>query len=272
MSGALVLPMIGAAAGSWSLAGLATVGSVVLPGRRQFLDRLSTALLIAGAVVLAVLLGGLWVYLDRAPMRTLGETRLWYAFLLPVIGLLIEWRLKTRALRIPMIAFGVLFLSINLLRPDYLDKTLMPALQSGWFVPHVVVYMVAYAALGLSCGVAVWALGSCWWQGREPQNSDAHLPILLMRLGLPFLTFGLLFGAIWAKEAWGHYWTWDPKETWAFLSWAVYLAALHLIHDREFTPKRILWILALGFLVVLGCWFLVNYLPAAQVSVHTYAM
>ncbi len=268
---ALVLSVIGAAAGSWTLAGAATAGAFVLPARRELLDRLSTILLIAGAALLGILLAALWVHLDRAPMRTLGETRLWYAFLLPVIGLFVEWRLKTRALRLPMIFFGVLFLSINLLRPDYLDKTLMPALQSPWFVPHVVVYMVSYAALGLSCGVAVWVLAGCWWKGTRPTDADAFLPILLMRLGLPFLTFGLLFGALWAKEAWGHYWTWDPKETWAFLTWAVYLSALHLIHDKEFTPARILWILALGFLVVLGCWFLVNYLPAAQVSVHTYA-
>ena len=89
-------------------------------------------------------------------------------------------------------------------------------------------------------------------------------------MGFSFLTFGLLFGALWAKEAWGHYWTWDPKETWAFITWLFYLLYIHL--RLQYSKKHALafWILALAFVVLLICWFGVNYLPSAQNSVHTY--
>lgn len=57
----------------------------------------------------------------------------------------------------------------------------------------------------------------------------------LVYIGTAFLTLGLLFGALWAKEAWGHYWTWDPKETWAFLTWIGYILYIHyrFYHPRE---------------------------------------
>jgi ABC-type transport system involved in cytochrome c biogenesis permease subunit len=82
---------------------------------------------------------------------------------------------------------------------------------------------------------------------------------------------GLLFGALWAKEAWGHYWTWDPKETWAFLTWAVYLIYIHARIKNSIKTHQATWILALAFAVLLVAWFGVNYLPSAVNSVHTYS-
>lgn len=227
--------------------------------------------LYGGVLVMGALIIVLWVMLGRPPMRTLGETRLWYAFLLPLIGVILEIRLKTVVLRLPMLFFGLLFLAINLMKPDGLDRTLMPALQSPWFVPHVVVYMIAYSALGLSCGAALWNLVRCWFEKKVISPKEVYLPQLLMRLGLPFLTLGLVFGALWAREAWGHYWTWDPKETWAFITWAAYVAVLHLEERYLLSPKRHLILLSSAFLLVLGCWFLMNSLPAAQTSVHSYS-
>lgn len=92
----------------------------------------------------------------------------------------------------------------------------------------------------------------------------------LALLGFVLLTFGLIFGALWAKEAWGHYWTWDPKETWAFISWLAYLGYLHLVACKT-DPRKLQWYLGLAFFVLLVCWFGVNYLPSAQNSVHTYS-
>jgi ABC-type transport system involved in cytochrome c biogenesis permease subunit len=165
---------------------------------------------------------------------------------------------------------GALFASINLRHPEYMDKTLMPALQSPWFVPHVVVYMLAYSALGLSCGVAAWNWGKRCLRKEAVGLEDVELPHRLVLVGLPLLTCGLLFGAFWAKEAWGHYWTWDPKETWAFLTWSAYLVYLHIRLRHALQPKLNLSLLVVGFLVMMVCWFGVNYLPVAQESVHTY--
>ena len=79
-----------------------------------------------------------------------------------------------------------------------------------------------------------------------------------------------VIGAIWAKEAWGHYWTWDPKETWALLTWLCYLIYIHIRFQHRQSIKTPLWFLAGSFVVLLLCWFGVNYIPAAQTSIHTY--
>lgn len=254
----------------WSAAAGATAFELSRRTPSPWLSRASRLLVLAGVLSLGVVLGWLWQTLGRPPLRTLGETRLWYAALLPAIGLLIEWRLGLPQMRIPMVSFGALFVGICLGNPETLDRTLMPALQSGWFVPHVTVYMIAYAALGLGCGAALWALGARALRRETPRAEDLDLPLLLVRIGLPFLTFGLLFGALWAKEAWGHYWTWDPKETWAFMTWACYVAILHAAPAGRLAAGRHLALIGGSFAVVLACWFLLNHLPAANLSVHTY--
>lgn len=205
----------------------------------------------------------LWQELDRPPMRTLGETRLWYALFLPIIGTVFYIRWKYVWILFYTILMAFLFLTLNYFNPDMYSQTLMPALQSPWFVPHVIVYLFSYAALGVSCIVAIKEL-------IQPSERSLQMADNLVYIGTAFLTLGLLFGALWAKEAWGHYWTWDPKETWAFLTWTGYILYIHyrFYHPRE--DKKAMYLLASAFVVLLICWFGVNYLPTAQNSVHTY--
>lgn len=243
----------------WLVAGIAAVRAIRRPGRSDGCYRWLTGL---GCLLVVTLLGWLWLALDRPPLRTLGETRIWYAGLSVVAGSLVAWRLSTTALRLPMLTMGILFLSLNLVFPQALDKTLMPALRSPLFVPHVVVYLLSYAVLGISGGMALWR-----FIRRHP---DPDLPFRLVHAGLPLLTLGLCLGAIWAKEAWGHYWAWDPKETWALLTWIAYVALIHGERGLRERPRLALGIIAGCFVVVLMCWFLVNHLPSTAVSVHTY--
>ncbi len=205
----------------------------------------------------------LWQELDRPPMRTLGETRLWYALFLPIIGTVFYIRWKYVWILFYTILMAFLFLTLNYFNPDMYSQTLMPALQSPWFVPHVIVYLFSYAALGVSCIVAIKEL-------IQPSERSLQMADNLVYIGTAFLTLGLLFGALWAKEAWGHYWTWDPKETWAFLTWIGYILYIHyrFYHPRE--DKKAMYLLASAFVILLICWFGVNYLPTAQNSVHTY--
>lgn len=268
----LIPSALWATAGLWSAGALLGAGEWRGGAAAPAFARASRLLALAGLVILAVLIAALWTNLGRAPLRTLGETRLWYALLLPAIALTLEWHLKTTALRLPMLVLGLVFVSINIARPDALDRTLMPALRSTWFVPHVVVYISAYACLGLAFAFSSATLLRHAVRRTTPAPGDVALPALLARIGVPFLTLGLLFGALWAKEAWGHYWTWDPKETWAFLTWGAYLGILHGATPARLSPRATLGLYTAAFAVVLGCWFLVNYLPAAHVSVHTYAM
>jgi cytochrome c-type biogenesis protein CcsB len=232
--------------------------------------KIGQVLLIAGIAALVTLLINLWIQLERPPLRTLGETRLWYSTFLAIVGIIFYWRWKYYWFVSYCFFMAGLFLILNIYFPENFNKALMPALHSPWFVPHVIVYIVAYALLGAS---SIVALKQIYDNFKDKSNNYPLIKLAdnLVYIGFAFLTLGLLFGALWAKEAWGHYWTWDPKETWAFLTWAVYLVYIHARIRNSLREKVALWILAFGFVVLLMCWFGVNYLPSASNSVHTYS-
>lgn len=221
-----------------------------------------------GLGIFLVFILGMWVSLERPPMRTMGETRLWYSFFLPLAGLITYARWKYKwILTFSFILAGV-FICINLFRPEIHNKTLMPALQSPWFAPHVIVYMFAYALLGAAAVMAIYLL---WIKKLAADRREMELTDNLVYIGLAFMTLGMLFGALWAKEAWGHYWSWDPKETWAAATWLAYLAYIHFRCHRPLLWRRALFLLLVSFLLLQMCWYGINYLPSAQgVSVHTY--
>jgi len=228
-----------------------------------------TALLL-GWLQIAGYIAWLWVVLQRPPLRTQGETLLWCTLFLPAIGFLSDWLWRTKTVIIPTVIFAMGFLIATLLMPGSLDKSLAPALRSPWFAPHVIVYMISYAMMAVAAAVAGWLLIFSYYSNLDLPKS-VEIVRRLVYFGFPFLTMGMIFGALWAKVAWGHYWSWDPKETWAFLTWAMYLAYIHLDRLTNLPPRRHLAMVMVALLVVLGCWFGVNSLPSAQMSVHTYA-
>jgi len=252
-----------------SILWLAGYAAMYVPSKTKVNQIAGNILVFSGIAVLALFITLLWISLDRPPLRTLGETRLWYSFFLPVIGVITWLRWKYKWFLGYSIGLAILFLIINYMKPEIHDKTLMPALQSPWFVPHVIVYIFAYAILAASSLVGLKGLYEVYF--KEYNVKTLQLGDNLVYVGFAFLTFGLIFGALWAKVAWGSYWTWDPKETWAFLTWAGYLIFMHF---RHFQPKRVkapLWTLSLAFIILLICWFGINYLPSAQNSVHVYS-
>lgn len=210
----------------------------------------------------------MWITLERPPLRTMGETCLWYSFFLPLAGIIVYSRWQYKWILGFSTLLAAVFVCINLFRPEIHSKTLMPALQSPWFAPHVIVYMMAYALLGAAVVMSVYLL-FC----KKEAGTDREMEITdnLVYVGLSFMTLGMLMGAIWAKEAWGHYWAWDPKETWAAITWLSYLV---YIHYRLYRPRSIrpsLWLIIIAFCLLQMCWWGINYLPSAQgMSVHTY--
>ena len=210
----------------------------------------------------------MWITLERPPLRTMGETRLWYSFFLPLAGIIVfsRWRYKW------ILSFSTLlatvFVCVNIFKPEIHSKTLMPALQSPWFAPHVIVYMMAYALLGAAVVMSVYLL---FFKKGTDTNKEMEITDNLTYVGLSFMTLGMLMGALWAKEAWGHYWSWDPKETWAAITWLAYLV---YVHYRQYRPRIVrpaLWVLIIAFILLQMCWWGINYLPSAQgMSVHTY--
>jgi len=225
---------------------------------------------VLGLLVFFSFILSMWISLERPPLRTMGETRLWYSFFLPLAGLIVYSRWKYKWILTFSTILSLVFICVNLFKPEIHDKTLMPALQSPWFAPHVIVYMFAYAVLGAATLMAFYLLFI-----KKTPMADEEMDITdnLVYVGLAFLTIGMLFGALWAKEAWGHYWSWDPKETWAAITWLAYLV---YIHYRQLPRQRVRlahWMLIISFLLLQMCWWGINYLPSAQqTSVHTYSM
>jgi len=142
------------------------------------------------------------------------------------------------------------------------DWSLNPALDSPFFVPHVMSYCFSYALCGVAflMGIAFFFLG-------EKRDRCLEAIHALIRLAVPFMTLGLCLGALWAEQAWGIYWSWDAKETFSLVTWLIYLGFLHLRKQKH--NKTLANILQmLGFIALLGTFFGVNLLT----SVHAYAI
>ena len=176
-----------------------------------------------------------------------------------LMTLMVLWRRLKKATGKALWAYFALVVFASLFAYFFFDsyntKTLVPALQSPWFAPHVFVYIFAYTLLGVAVVIA-------WWKLADD----------LVYVSLAFLTIGMLFGALWAKEAWGHYWSWDPKETWAAITWLAYLVYIHYRQIPRHRERLALWMLIGSFVLLQMCWWGINYLPSAQgSSVHTYS-
>ena len=224
---------------------------------------------VAGLVVFFSFILSMWISLERPPLRTMGETRLWYSFFLPLVGLMVYSRWKYKWILSFSTLLALVFICVNLFKPEIHSKTLMPALQSPWFAPHVIVYMFAYAVLGASTVMAIYLL---FFKKQAATGEEMEITDNLVYVGLAFMTVGMLFGALWAKEAWGHYWGWDPKETWAAITWFAYLVYIHYRQLPKHNPRLALWVLIVAFVLLQMCWWGINYLPSAQAtSVHTYS-
>ena len=160
------------------------------------------------------------------------------------------------------VVIAVCFFCVHHFMPILHSDTLVPALQSPWFKPHIIAYMLAYTLMGTAAVVALYLL---FFKKAITVSS-------IVGVGLAFLTIGMLFGALWAKEAWGHYWSWDPKETWAAITWFAYLVYVHYRLIPTHRRKVSLLLLLVSFMLLQMCWWGINYLPSAQgSSVHVYS-
>ena len=174
-----------------------------------------------------------------------------------------RWRMK-RLLPIGVLLVVALAIVSHLI--PVFRSNLVPALQSPWFYPHILVYIVCYSLMGVAAVIAIYGLI------RRPLPSYiSPLTSSIVYIGLIFMTFGMMFGAFWAKEAWGHYWSWDPKETWAAITWLSYLVYVHYRLLPRHKERLALCMLIISFALLQMCWWGINYLPSAQgSSVHTY--
>lgn len=169
---------------------------------------------------------------------------------------------KSRLVLPATLLLAFVFALISLARIEF--GTLMPALRSLWFVPHLIIYMLAYSILAISLVLGVVFLM------RKGDGKFGQLSFSLLNTASSLLVLGMLCGAVWAKMAWGDYWTWDSKECWAAATWLLTLLAIHLPHPLGKNRKLMVVMILLSFLAIQVTWYGVNYLPASQKSLHTY--
>ena len=193
-----------------------------------------------------------------------------YLMLAGALGLVFArtGRRSKKSLLVSVVLMLLAAVFVYLFTPLIRVKMLMPALQSPWFAPHVIVYMFAYALMTAATLMALYVLV---FRRNKSVEKEMNVTDNLVYAGFAFLTFGMLFGALWAKEAWGHYWGWDPKETWAAITWLCYLLYIHFRLIRPQDGKTACRILLVAFVCLITCWWGVNYLPSARgLSDHTY--
>jgi cytochrome c-type biogenesis protein CcsB len=153
-------------------------------------------------------------------------------------------------------------------------RNLMPALRSGWLGFHVSTAIIAYGSFGVSFVLGIIFLLRD--KLREHGFLDQHIPdrqkldlieYRSVALGMLFLTFTIITGAIWAERAWGSYWSWDPKETWSLITWLIYAVYLHLRIRRGYKGKSAAVFAVVGFVCVLFTYIGVNTLIP---GIHSY--
>ena len=163
------------------------------------------------------------------------------------------------------VVFGVAWMFV----PKESPQSLQPVLNSPLLALHVLMVVVGYACILLACLTSAQALCRKQEADREASNTLVDRIHLLLYLSVSFLGAGILLGAVWANLSWGTYWSWDPKETWALITWMLYALPLHTHSVPRFQRPRFLYAYCLvAFLAVLMTYFGVNYLLGGM---HSYA-
>lgn len=207
----------------------------------------------------------------------------------------------------PISLFTLAFASISLPNDMQKPAPLVPALQSNWLMMHVSIMILSYAILIigsllsilfliLSNGKIIDIQGQSYdssnkllleYQSIDKFNNKKikiqnnisyynrinllesidNLSYRIIGLGFPLLTIGIIAGSVWANEAWGSYWSWDPKETWAMITWLIFAIYLHTRLNKSWHGKKPAILASLGFIVVWVCYLGVNFLGQ---GLHSY--
>ena len=166
-----------------------------------------------------------------------------------------------------VIAFILLAVASSPIAPKKVAPPI-PALKSYWLVLHVSFSFIGESFFALSFVTAIYYLAAGKKRDTDSQGMLDKLTANFIAIGYPIFTAGaLVFGAIWARYAWGSFWSWDPKETWALITWLVYTAYLHARFIGKLRGKFSAVIAIVGFLFTVFTFFGVNFLLS---GLHSY--
>jgi len=215
-----------------------------------------------------------------APWSNQFEAMAYVSWAIILGYVLLELRYKIKAIGAFVVGIGFIAMGAASLLP-YRYQTaepLVPALNSYWIYIHVSVTLTSYAAFAMAGGLGLMYL----FKERAEQRGSrsrffAAFPDLetidelgykAIMMGFPLLAFGIILGAMWANYAWGGYWSWDPKETWSLIVWLIYGAYIHARMTRGWEGRRAAIYAVFGFLMVIFCFWGVNFLLS---GLHAYA-
>ena len=233
--------------------------------RTERVGRLASAFMVIGFLLLlaAVILRG--ISANRVPWGNMYEFSITGALAFSAAYLFGLKKYKIRFLGLPVAIAVLLTLgtAITLLyRPS---APLVPALKSPWLVIHVSTAIISGGVFLLAnCIAGTYLILDKYEQKGVRPNWALKLPTLdaldnlsyrLVALVFPLWSFSVIAGAIWAEAAWGRYWGWDPKETWAFITWVAYAAYLHARITVGWRGRKAAWLCLFA-----GSTFLFNYI------------
>ena len=268
------------------------------------LGRVSTSI---ATLFLFFILCSRWVVAGYFPLSNLYESLLFLTWILLAAYLYLETKTSSRligAIVVPITLLISGFANLTLSPEMQKSSPLVPALQSNWLMMHVSMMMLSYATLIIGSLLCILFLVISNYQEVNFQlieNSSLPLSNILLDyyeaklfssssevselgklkllysldnwsyriigLGFPFLTIGIIAGGVWANEAWGSYWSWDPKETWALITWLVFATYLHSRLTKGWEGKKTAILGSLGFFVIWVCYLGVNFLGK---GLHSY--
>ncbi|YP_009692402.1 CcsA (chloroplast) [Impatiens glandulifera] len=245
-----------------------------------------------------------WVYSKHFPLSNLYESLIFLSWGFCIINIVSYCKKKQNYLSVittPSVIFTQGFATSGFLTEIHQSEILVPALQSEWLIMHVSMMVLGYAALLcgslLSVSLLVIAFrknitifcerdffinysnkrsyflfNTSWFSTKNYYRSQLiqeldYWSYRILSLGFILLTIGILSGAVWANEAWGSYWNWDPKEIWAFITWTIFAIYLHTRTNKNLPPANSAIVAFIGFLLIWICYFGVNLLG---IGLHSY--
>ena len=244
-----------------------------------------SALMFAGTLMMTVAILLRWRDAGRPPFSNMYESLICFAWSIALVYLVLELVYKIRVAGV----IAAIMAAVSIATASFFDNTieaLMPALQSNWLAYHVLTCFVGYAAFAVSAGASVLYLylkftGKASKPGTEDADTSSNEILRAMqsfnyeaiRFGFLFLGIGIITGAVWANEAWGTYWSWDPKETWSLITWIIYAILIHFKYvSGRFGVKDLNTFNAvcsiIGFFAVIFTYFGVNFVLS---GLHSYA-
>ena len=242
---------------------------VFLLRKETQLDPVTHYILIVSALLLFAVTVIRSIQINFVALTNTYESLVFFAGGIALVLAIYRIRNKERAL--PYMMFGGTFIAAVLLAiasAPVLPKDIkppIPALQSYWLVLHVSVSFIGEAFFTIAFVAAIYFL---FLKDEDKKKRTDKIIYRTVAIGYPIFTAGaLIFGAIWAQYAWGKYWGWDPKETWALITWFVYTGYLHTRLVKKWRGKLTAVLAIVGYVFTIFTFFGVNYILS---GLHSY--